>query len=78
MAVLSTGLFASFLGIWLFFAGVREAGPSNASIIMNVEPVLTVILSVVVLGETLEWMQGLGGLLIIAGLIFLQQAEAKK
>lgn len=77
-AVLSTGFFASFLGIWLFFSGVREAGPSNASIILNIEPVLTVILSVVVLGETLGWMQGLGGVLIIGGLVFLQQAEVKK
>ena len=78
VAVLSTGFLASFLGIWLFFAGVKEAGPSNASIIMNIEPVLTVILSVLVLGETLGWMQGLGGALIIGGLIFLQWAEAMK
>lgn len=75
-AVLGTGFFASFLGIWLFFEGVREAGPANASVIMNLEPMLTVILSVLVLGETMVWMQAMGGCLILLGLLILQRTEA--
>lgn len=74
-AVLGTAFFANFIGIVLFFIGMRRVGPSDASIIMNLEPVLTVILSVLLLGESFGWAQAAGGAVILGGLYILHQGE---
>ncbi len=74
-AVLGTAFFANFIGIVLFFVGMRRVGPSDASIIMNLEPVLTVILSVLLLGESFGWAQAAGGAIILGGLYILHQGE---
>jgi drug/metabolite transporter (DMT)-like permease len=74
-AVLGTAFFANFIGIVLFFIGMRRVGPTDASIIMNLEPVLTVILSVLLLGESFGWAQAAGGAIILSGLYILHQGE---
>ena len=51
-------------------------GPSVASIVMNLEPVLTVVLSIFLLGESFTWQQALGGGVILAGLYLLREGEA--
>jgi drug/metabolite transporter (DMT)-like permease len=75
-AVLGTGFFANFIGIVLFFIGMRLVGPSDASIVMNLEPVLTVVLSVLLLGESFGWAQALGGGILLGGLYILHQGES--
>ena len=75
-AILGTAFFANFIGIVLFFVGMRLVGPSDASIVMNLEPVLTVVLSVLLLGESFGWPQAAGGAIILAGLFILHRGEA--
>mgnify|MGYP003586364919 FL=1 len=75
-AILGTGFFANFIGIVCFMAGMKRVGPSTASIVMNLEPVLTVVLSVALLGETFGWGQALGGGGILLGLYLLQRKES--
>jgi drug/metabolite transporter (DMT)-like permease len=58
--------------IALFFAGLRRAGPTAASILSTIEPVVTVGLAFVVFGETLTGAQLAGGALVIAAVIVLQ------
>ena len=52
--------------ISLFFAGLRRAGPTTASILATVEPVVTVLLAFLVFGEALGAVQLVGGALVIA------------
>ena len=75
-AILGTGFFANFIGIVCFFAGMKRVGPSTASIVMNLEPVLTVVLSVLLLAESFSWGQALGGGGILLGLYLLQRKES--
>jgi drug/metabolite transporter (DMT)-like permease len=75
-AIFGTGFFANFIGIVCFFGGMKSAGPSDASIVMNLEPVLTVILSVLLLEETFSSGQALGGGAILFGLYLLQRKES--
>lgn len=49
-----------------FFAGLKRVGPSVASILSTMEPVVTVALAWLILGETLEPVQLLGGALVLA------------
>jgi drug/metabolite transporter (DMT)-like permease len=52
--------------IALFFAGLRRAGPTSASILATVEPVVTVVLAFLVFGETLGAVQLVGGALVLS------------
>jgi drug/metabolite transporter (DMT)-like permease len=52
--------------IGLFFAGLRRVGPTTASILSTVEPVVTVLLAALVLGEALGAAQLAGGALVLA------------
>lgn len=59
---------------WL--AGIRLLGPGKASLYSTMEPLVTVALAAVVLGEGISWSQGLGGLLVLAGVSWLRLEPA--
>jgi drug/metabolite transporter (DMT)-like permease len=67
VAVIST-----VVAISLFFAGLRRVGPTTASILSTVEPLVTVVLAFVVFGETLGAIQIAGGALVLAAVFVLQ------
>ncbi len=55
--------------ISLFFAGLRRVGPTTASILATVEPLVTVLLALLVFGETLGPVQLAGGALVLAAVL---------
>jgi len=55
-----------------FYAGIARVGPSTASILLTVEPALTVLLAAIVLHERLGPLQFLGGALVLAAVLILQ------
>ena len=55
----------------LFFAGLKRVGPTTASILSTVEPVVTVVLAFLVFGELLGVLQLVGGALVIAAVLVL-------
>jgi drug/metabolite transporter (DMT)-like permease len=55
--------------IGLFFAGLERVGPTSASILSTVEPLVTVLLAFVAFGETLTSVQLLGGALVLGGAV---------
>jgi drug/metabolite transporter (DMT)-like permease len=57
--------------IGLFFAGLRRVGPTTASILATVEPLVTVLLAFLVFGETLRPVQILGGALVLTAVVVL-------
>jgi drug/metabolite transporter (DMT)-like permease len=57
--------------ISLFFAGLRRVGPTTASILATVEPVVTVSLAALVFGELLGPVQVAGGALVLAAVPIL-------
>ncbi len=61
--------------IGLFFAGLRRVGSTTASIVSTAEPLTTVLLASVVLGESLDAVQLLGGALVLAGVVVLSVAR---
>jgi drug/metabolite transporter (DMT)-like permease len=71
LAVVST-----VASISLFFAGLRRVGPTTASILATVEPLVTVVLAFLVFGETLGAVQVVGGGLVLAAVLVLQVAAA--
>ena len=66
IAVVST-----VVSVSLFFAGLKRVGPTTASILATVEPLVTVVLAFLVFGETLGPVQILGGALVLAAVLAL-------
>src|SRR6478609_2654850 len=57
--------------IALFFAGLRRVGPTTASLVSTVEPVVTVGLAFAVFGESLGPLQLAGGGLVLAAVMMV-------
>jgi drug/metabolite transporter (DMT)-like permease len=53
-------------------AGIQKLGAVRASIMSTLEPILTLILAVIVLGDRLTLIQLIGGALILASVIMVQ------
>jgi drug/metabolite transporter (DMT)-like permease len=69
-AIAAIALISTVLAIVAFFAGLERIGPSRASTISTFEPVVTVILAALVLGESFNALQVVGGcLILVAALI---------
>jgi drug/metabolite transporter (DMT)-like permease len=66
LAVVST-----VASISLFFAGLRRVGPTTASILATVEPLVTVLLAFLVFGETLAVVQVVGAALVLTAVLAL-------
>jgi drug/metabolite transporter (DMT)-like permease len=55
----------------LFFAGLDRVGPTAASILSTIEPVVTVLLAFLVFGEVLGAVQLVGGALVLGAVVVL-------
>ncbi len=69
--LLGIAVVSTVAAVSLFFAGLRRVGPTSASILSTVEPVVTVILAFLVFGEVLGPLQLAGGALVIAAVFVL-------
>jgi drug/metabolite transporter (DMT)-like permease len=65
-------LISTVAAVGLFFAGLRRVGPTSASILATVEPLVTVLLAFLVFGETLGAVQIVGGAFVLAAVLVLQ------
>jgi drug/metabolite transporter (DMT)-like permease len=72
LSILAIALFPTLFGVIGFFAGLRLIGATNASIISMLEPLITVLLSALLLGERITPLQGLGGVVLLSGAVILQ------
>jgi drug/metabolite transporter (DMT)-like permease len=63
---------STVLAIVLFFGGLARVGPSRASIISTIEPLVTVGLAALVFGEALTAIQLAGGALVLGSVVLLQ------
>jgi drug/metabolite transporter (DMT)-like permease len=75
-AVVAIALICTVLPIAAFFAGLARLGPARASILSTFEPVVTLALAVLVLGEQIQLFQVLGGALILGGALVVSRQNA--
>jgi len=74
-AVGAIAIVSTVVAIITFFAGLKRVGAATASIASTLEPVVTVILAWLILGETLSPIQLVGGALILASAIWLARRK---
>jgi drug/metabolite transporter (DMT)-like permease len=70
-------LVATVIPVATFLAGLERIGPTNASMLSTLEPVVTVLLAGLLFGEHLAPITILGGGLILVAVILLTRSEVK-
>lgn len=70
-------LLATVIPVATFLAGLKRIGPTDASLLSTLEPVVTVLLAALLLNESLPVLSLLGGGLILAAVFLLTQAELR-
>jgi drug/metabolite transporter (DMT)-like permease len=68
----SFAVLGTTIPVLTFILGLRLVGPSRAAILSTFEPASTVLLAVIVLGETGSLLQYVGGGLILASVLVLE------
>lgn len=75
--ILFLGLVGSALCYVTWNTAIGSIGPVKTSVYIYLVPVVTVIASVLFLGEQITWMSGLGTLLALAGLFISERRSAR-
>lgn len=75
LAVSGVAFFSTVTAILTFFQGMKIIGPSRASIISTLEPVVATLAAFLLFAEKMTWVQVLGGLMVIGAVILVQKEE---
>jgi drug/metabolite transporter (DMT)-like permease len=78
LSILGVALFPTLVGVIGFFAGLQLIGATSAAIISMLEPLITVLLSALLLSERITPRQAMGGAILLLGAIILQLWGAKR
>jgi len=69
---------ATVIPVATFLGGLKLVGPTNASMLSTLEPVVTVVLAAMLFGETLPPITLLGGGMILGAVVLLTQGELRQ
>jgi drug/metabolite transporter (DMT)-like permease len=67
MGVFYMGIFPTVFGYMIQQYSIKEIGPEKTNIFINLVPVFTVVLSVVILGENLNILNMIAGAIVVSG-----------
>jgi len=73
ISIIAIALISTVLGIVTFLAGLRRIGPANASMLSTLEPVVTVFLAAIALGETITFFSIVGGMMVLSAVILISK-----
>ncbi|MBM4035099.1 MAG: DMT family transporter [Planctomycetes bacterium] len=76
-ALAGSALLGIAFGQVFYYRGIRRLGPVVSSGVMLAQPIVTYTGAAAFLGETLTWLQALGGLGVVGGGALLLAAEAR-
>jgi len=71
-------LIPTFLAVLLYLNGVRRLGPAQAAIVSTTEPLFTIVMAAIFLGERLEPMQLAGAALVVAGVVAAEWRQPRQ
>lgn len=78
LAVLAIAIFSTLLAILGFLKGMEKLGATDASTLSTLEPLITIGLAAIVLGEVVSELQVVGGGLILAAIVYLARHGARR
>lgn len=69
--IISMAILCSLMAMTLFLAGLQKISSSEASILSTTEPIFGVIIATTLLGESIRFIQIMGGVSILIGMILI-------
>ena len=72
--LLGVGVVSTAVAVQTFYAGARRIGAAQASLASTIEPVWTISLAALLLGQSLTQVQLVGAILVIVGVVIAQTA----
>lgn len=75
LALLGVALIGTVVAVSAFFAALARLGPSDTAVVSTVEPVVSIGVAALVLGERLGPLQVAGGVLVLAAVTALAQVR---
>jgi drug/metabolite transporter (DMT)-like permease len=69
--ILYLGVLGSFVGDTLYLQAVSRIGPTRTGVFLNLVPIFGVVLSALILNESIYWSFIIGMILIIAGILII-------
>lgn len=73
LAIGAIALFSTVIAIAAFLVGIKHIGPAQASIVSTLEPVITLCLGAMLLGESVSTGQLAGGAMVLIAVVLLAQ-----
>lgn len=70
--ILSLGIIATALPIQLLLDGLKYISPIKASILSVLEPVVTILVGIILLNESLSYLQTFGVIIVLLGALLIQ------
>ncbi len=77
-AVVGIAMVSTVLAILAFMSGLTRIGPTDAATLSVLEPVITALLAVLLLGESLGLAQLVGGALIVLAVLIVARVDAPR
>ncbi|WP_297991418.1 DMT family transporter [Anoxybacillus sp.] len=78
LPIIGTSFVSSVLAMLTFFAGMNIIGPTKAAILSMIEPIVTFLLSMVFLHESISSIQMIGGLIVLSGAMLVVTTKELK
>ncbi|MCQ8896450.1 DMT family transporter [Limnobacter humi] len=76
LSTVAVGVLCSGVAYMLYFRLVDDVGPTSALTVTFLIPVFGILWSVLLLGESVGWNTGAGGLLVVAGTILVTREKS--
>jgi drug/metabolite transporter (DMT)-like permease len=77
LPLIGVGVVSTAVALQTFYAGARRIGAAQASLVSTVEPLYTISLAALLLGESLTSVQLLGGMMVIIGVVVAQSGQMR-
>ena len=77
-SLLTVGLVHTGVTYCLYFSSLKELPGQKAAILSYIDPLVAVLVSVTILGETITWLQILGGVLILGFTLWNELSVTKE
>lgn len=75
--IFSIALISTLIPFGLFYVGLESLEPVVATVTSTMEPIFAIVIAFLVLGEKLDWLQIIGGLLIIVSVVVMALFDKK-
>jgi len=76
--VFGGAVIAGPIALTTFFVGLSLAGGTKTGLVMNSEPLTTILFAAAILGEALGWLQYTGAAIVVASIVLVNLAERRR